>query len=125
MSDRVESRPALESPPRDRRTKLRHKVDAAATILLVNVGARLRGRILNLSLGGCRILTEENFPVGIYTRVETEFTLEGMPFQFGGVIQEIHDHKSVGIRFLDMSWRKRQQVQELMDEISAIGATGT
>ena len=103
--------------PRDRRGGARQEVDNTATILLVNIGSTLRGRILDLSLGGCRIRTEERFPVGIYTRVETEFRAEGLPFRLGGVIQAIHDRYTVGIRFLDLSERKRQQVLELIEEI--------
>lgn len=117
--------PALQAEPvaaqpvprKDRRGTARHGVDTSASILLVNVGSTLRGRILDLSLGGCRIRTDERFPVGIYTRVETEFRLEGLAFRLGGVIQAIHDRNTVGIRFLDLSERKRAQVLELIGEI--------
>ncbi len=71
-----------------------------------------------MSLGGCRICTDDRFPVGIYTRVETEFYIEGLPFRLGGVVQQIYDRKTIGIRFLDLSERKRQQVQELIAEIA-------
>jgi c-di-GMP-binding flagellar brake protein YcgR len=106
-----------DAKPRDRRRQVRHEVDTFAKILLVNVGSVLRGKILDLSLSGCRIRTDVRFPVGIYTRVETEFQLEGMPFRLGGVIQAIHGRNTVGIRFLDLSERKRQQVVELIGEI--------
>ena len=121
--------PAEIAPPvrppsksRDRRAQTRHEVDTVATILLVKVGSALRGRILDLSLSGCRIRTDERFPVGIYTRVETEFHLEGLPFRLGGVIQAIHNRNMVGIRFLDLSERKRQQVLDLIDEIEQMRA---
>jgi hypothetical protein len=102
---------------RERRGESREAVDTSAVIFLVNVASRLTGRILDLSVGGCRIRTDERFPVGIYTRVEIEFRLEGLPFRLGGVIQAIHDRKTVGIRFLDMSSRKREQVEQLIEEI--------
>jgi c-di-GMP-binding flagellar brake protein YcgR len=102
---------------RDRREASREMVDNTAVIHLINVGSRLRGRILDLSLGGCRIRTDERFPVGIYTRVETEFQLEGLAFRLGGVTQAIHDKHTVGIRFLDMSSRKREQVEQLIEDI--------
>jgi hypothetical protein len=105
---------------RDRRTQSRHDVDTSAVIFLVNVGSRVRGRILNLSVGGCRIRTDEKFPVGIYTRVETEFHLEGLPFRLGGVVQAIQDRLHVGIRFLDMSERKRGQLEQLIEEIEEL-----
>lgn len=116
--------PQTAKPParRERRAQTRHEVDTSASILLVRIGCTLRGRILDLSLSGCRIRTDEHFPVGIYTRVETEFRLEGLPFRLGGVIQVIHDCRTVGIRFLDLSERKRQQVTELIGEIEQMRA---
>ena len=115
--------PTAQAPARrDRRASARQGVDSTASILLVKIGSTLRGRILDLSPGGCRIRTDERFPVGIYTRIETEFHLEGLPFRLGGVIQAIHDRNTVGIRFLDLSERKRQQVLELIGEIEALRA---
>ena len=113
---------AKAPPRRDRRRYARHEADTSALIYLVRIGSKLRGRILDLSLSGCRIRTDECFPVGIYTRVETEFRLEGLPFRLGGVIQSIHDRYTVGIRFLDFSDRKRRQVLELIGEIEQLRA---
>ena len=114
----------VRSPGRERRTQSRKGVDTSAAIYLINVGSRLTGRILDLSLGGCRIRTDDRFPVGIYTRVETEFRLEGLPFRLGGVIQAIHDQRHVGIRFLDMSNRKREQLEQLIEEIEELKRAG-
>ncbi len=120
----TEIAPPAHTPakPRDRRGQARHEVDTVATILLVNVGAALRGHILDLSVGGCRIRTDERFPVGIYIRVEIEFHLQGLAFRLGGVTQAIHNRFNVGIRFLDLSERKRQQVLDLIDEIEQMRA---
>jgi c-di-GMP-binding flagellar brake protein YcgR len=118
LNDGVEGSGLEEQQSRQLRSDPRQEVDTSAEILLVNVGSRLRGRIFDLSLGGCRIRTDERFPVGIYTRVEVEFRLGGLAFRLGGVIQHIYDRESVGIRFLDMSERKRQQVQGLIAEIA-------
>jgi hypothetical protein len=101
----------------ERRAHPRIEVDTSAVIDLIRIGSALHGRVLDLSLGGCRIRTDERFPVGIYTRVETEFRLEGLPFRLGGVVQAIHDRHTIGIRFLDMSSRKREQVSQLIQEI--------
>lgn len=123
-SHELQSQPQPVHGPtgRERRQQARHEVDTSATILLVNVGSTLRGRILDLSLSGCRIRTDEHFPVGIYTRVETEFRYDGLPFRLGGVIQAIHNRNTVGIRFLDLSERKREQVLELIGEIEQLRA---
>lgn len=107
-------------PPPERRSYSRLAVDDSSTIILVKIGSRLVGRIIDISIGGCRIRCNERFPVGIYTRVETEFHLEGLPFRLGGVVQAIHNQHTVGIRFLDMSSRKREQLSELIEEIRNI-----
>ncbi len=108
----------------ERRINRRCEVDTSAVIYLVKVGSKLTGQILDLSLGGCRIHTAERFPVGIYTRVETEFRLQGLPVRLGGVIQAIHGRDLVGIRFLDVSQRKREQIAELIDEIVEMRGVG-
>jgi len=112
-----ESSSHAHPPPPERRTFSRLTVDDSSTIILVKVGSRLIGRIVDISLGGCRIRCDERFPVGIYTRVETEFHIEGLPFRLGGVVQAIHDRYTVGIRFLDISHRKREQIEQLMEEV--------
>ena len=111
--------PSGNPPPPERRRHSRHAVDTSASIILVRIGSRLQGRILDLSLGGCRIRSNQRFPVGIYTRVEAEFRVEGLSFRLGGVIQALHDPNTVGIRFLDISSRKREQLNQLIDEIKA------
>ena len=122
-SSAANSRDASLPAKRDRRAQSRHAVDTKASILLIKIGSTLSGRIVDLSVGGCRVCCDERFPVGIYTRVETEFHLEGLPFRLGGVIQAIHDRRTVGIRFLDMSGRKREQIEHLIEEIEAACAT--
>jgi hypothetical protein len=118
--------PGMEesSAQSDRRSQPRYAVDEAATLHFIDVGAQISGRILDLSMSGCRIRTDQRFPVGIYRRVETEFNLDGLPFRLGGVVQSIHDKFTVGIRFLDVSPRKRDQLAALMDEIEVIQRHG-
>jgi hypothetical protein len=108
----------------ERRLDRRCEIDTSAVIYLIKIGSKLNGQILDLSLGGCRIYTAERFPVGIYTRVETEFRLQGLPLRLAGVIQAIHDRNLVGIRFLDLSPRKREQIAELIDEIVQMRGVG-
>jgi hypothetical protein len=113
----VASAPAAQPPMRERRTQARHSVDTKATILLVDVGSKETGRIVDVSLNGCRIHTDQRFPVGIYRRVEVEFVLDGLPFRLGGVTQSLHDKHTVGIRLLDLSERKREQLMQVIEEI--------
>lgn len=105
---------------RERRQQTRHVVDTRVTILFIDVAARATGLILDLSNSGCRIRTDARFPVGIFRRIEMEFWLDGLPFRLGGVVQSLHDGFTVGIRFLDLSPRKREQLRELIEEIEAL-----
>ena len=101
----------------ERRASQRYPVDTSATVHLLNIASRIDGQILDLSLSGCRIRTKKPFPVGIFRRVETEFRVHGLPFRLAGVTQSLHDRTTVGIRFLDMSARKREQLQQLIHEM--------
>jgi len=116
-TDSSEPKPAPEPAP-ERRAHPRHPVDTRANLLLVNTGITMAGRILNLSLGGCQIRMDERFNVGIYVRVEAEFHLHGMQFRVGGVSQAIADKFTVGVRFLDLSARRREQLAGLIAEIA-------
>ncbi len=100
-----------------RRAEARRQVDTSAIIRLISLAADVHGTIVDISLGGCRIRTDRRFPVGIFRRVEVEFRIDGLPFRFGGVTQAIYDPFNVGIRFLDLSARKREQLLQLLDEI--------
>jgi len=121
---------AAAPPPRpergrlNRRNRARLAVHSFAVIYLVKTGSKLVGRIVDLSLSGCRIRTDEPFPVGIYTRVEAGFHLDGLPFRLGGVTQAIHDRHNVGIRFLDMTDRSRERVEGLIEELEALRRAG-
>lgn len=110
-----------ESPPsiprKLRRCEFRYTVDTRATIHLLSIGAHVTGRVIDISLGGCHIRTDNRFPVGIFRRVEAEFCVDGLPFRLGGVTQAIYDPFNVGIRFLDVSERKREQLLQLVEEI--------
>ncbi len=108
---------ASKSEHRERRGEPRHEVNDSAAIFLINMGVELPGQIVDLSLTGCRIRTEGRFLVGIYTRVETEFQIDGLPFRLGGVIQAIHGPQQVGIHFVDLSDRKRAQIEHLIGEL--------
>ena len=101
----------------ERRLEPRHDVHTSAVIRLINLAADVQGRILDLSPGGCHIRTDRRFPVGVFRRVEVEFRIEGLPFRLGGVTQAIYDPFNVGIRFLDLSDRKREQLLQLIKEI--------
>lgn len=120
--------PAPDEPRpqrRERRQQKRHSVNSRATVYLINLRSQREGLIMDVSLSGCRIRTDEQFPVGIYRRVEVGFVLDGLPFRLAGVTQSVHNRFTVGIRFLDISERKREQLQFVIDEIEEMRQDGT
>lgn len=117
-SEKTHANPPAPKRPAERRSQSRHAIDTSAKLLLIKTAISMPGRILNLSMGGCRIRTDERFNVGIYVRVEAEFYLHGLPFRVGGVSQAILDKNTIGVRFVDMSDRRREQLAELIAEIA-------
>ena len=103
-----------------RRAEPRLEVDSRVVLHLIDLAANIHGRIVDISLGGCHIRTDTPFPVGIFRRVEIGFRLEGIPFRLGGVTQAVYDRFNVGVRFLDLSERKREQLLQLIEEIKAM-----
>ena len=102
----------------------RNEIDTTAVIHLVDLAAKVDGRIVDISHGGCRVLTHRPFPLGAFRRVEVEFYIDSVPFRFPGVTQTIYDPRSVGIRFLDLSDRKKEQLHALLSDIQMRKACG-
>ena len=118
IADNSDAAVATKKPSaRERRVQKRLQIDQRASIFLINVHSTIPGTILDVSKQGCRIRTDAKFPVGIYRRVEVEFVLDGLPFRLSGVTQAMHDRCLVGIRFLDLSQRKQDQLAEMIEEL--------
>lgn len=106
---------------RERRACPRQKVNAEAVLHLIRSGQCLPGCLLDLSRAGCRIRCRQPFALGIYTRLEIEFLLEGQPLRLVGVVEWVQDpgKREIGIRFLDLSERKRQLIEDLTEDMGA------
>ncbi|HMG88073.1 MAG TPA: PilZ domain-containing protein [Terracidiphilus sp.] len=113
----IPSERPLPAASNTRRFERRLRVDTSVVVHLIDLAADVQGRIVDISLGGCHIRTDRRFPVGIFRRVEIEFRIESLPFRLGGVTQALYDPINIGIRFLDVSDRKREQLLQLIEEI--------
>jgi hypothetical protein len=107
-------------PPRgrERREHDRHEIDSLARVLFLSIHSRVTGKVLDLSFGGCRIRAQQEIPVGAYRRVEVEFMVDGLPLLLPGVTQSVHDKFTVGVRFVEMTDRKRNQLKTVIDELN-------
>jgi c-di-GMP-binding flagellar brake protein YcgR len=101
----------------ERRGEARRAVDASAAIHLLRSGSKLSARLVDLSKRGCRIRCDARCLLDIHTRVEPEFILDGLPFRLTGVIQAVLGPQTAGIRFLDVSERKRAQLEQLIRDL--------
>ncbi len=111
-----------ESPAaggKKRRSHPRFKIGNEASLLLVNQGSSLPCRILDLSLGGCRIHAHDPFVAGMMVRVEVILKVLCIPFRLPGVTQWTNRKHLVGVRFRDMSDRKHEQLARLIQELRA------
>lgn len=100
----------------ERRAHPRQKADLTAALYLLGDEKKINGQLMNLSLSGCRIYTEEAAPVAS-TRVEAAFYHLGLPFRVAGVVQTVYEPNQVGIHFLDVTERNLVRLKGLMEEL--------
>jgi len=77
-----------------------------------------QGTITGLSMQGCAVRAEKPFLARTGSRVEMSFQVRGLPFQLPGFIVEISGQGSAQIRFLELSRRKHEELQQVLDELS-------
>jgi len=109
----------IATGPQSLRAVPRFEVDADALLLLVAHGATLPCRVVDLSLSGCRLRTKERFPAGTKLRVEVTFKVRGLAFRFCGVTQWTDGRNQVGVRFVDLSERRKGEFLEAIAEVEA------
>jgi hypothetical protein len=119
----VQEHPA--HPPRAERSDFegpgavqnREKEPWRAVLRLLKDNTQQKGAITGLRLEGCCLHTAEPFVAGIHARVEVDFQMRGLPFLLAGVTEDVRNKKTVDIRFLEISFRKRQELADLIEEL--------
>jgi len=107
----------------ERRESRRYTVDCEAVVLSVNGSVQVRGKVSDLSLTGCLVVSDQRYTAGILVRVELQFQLQGIAFRAVGVVAGTRGARSFGVRFLDMPERRRQQLAEVLAEIADASAS--
>ena len=83
-------------------------------------GTKALGYLLNLGLGGCRIEADDAIPATDNASVEVLLHLRGYTLRLAGVIRHQEESKTkTGIEFTDVSPRKAEQIQKLLDQLIA------
>jgi hypothetical protein len=83
-----------------------------------------QGLITGLNLEACAVKTAEPFPAPLHSPVELSFQVCGLPFQLRGAVAATSGPHGAHIRFHDMSRRKREELQQVLDELSEAAAKG-
>jgi c-di-GMP-binding flagellar brake protein YcgR len=120
QKDSEQGRPAAKSGVMERRAHPRTDGWGTAWIGIFPEGTKALGYLLDLGLGGCRIEADEAIPAGDNASVEVLLHLRGYTVRLAGVIRHQEEGKTrAGIEFTDVSPRKAEQIQKLLDQLIA------
>jgi len=83
-------------------------------------GTKALGYLLDLGLGGCRIEADDAIPATDNASVEVLLHLRGYTLRLAGVIRHQEEGNTrAGIEFADVSPRKAEQIQKLLEQLFA------
>ena len=113
---------------RELRAYVRCPVDEDASVLLLTLRQTLRCRIVELSLSGCRIRTQEPLRVPPGAPIEIHFKVHGIVFRFHGAIEWADSRNAssprnpdieAGIRFPNTLPRQAEDLSVVLAELEA------
>jgi hypothetical protein len=76
------------------------------------------GSITELSMGGCCVLLAKPFVGALHHEVEVEFEIQRLHFRLAGLPRAVHDQRLVGIEFKAMSYRRMDELTQLIVELT-------
>jgi hypothetical protein len=91
--------------------------DSPASLALTGDDGVLGGDIVDLSLTGCLMRLSCLRPIRLKAQAEVSFHVEGLPFRLAGVTEAMHDKRTLEIRFLQMSRRSRDDLNQVITEL--------
>lgn len=123
MADEVETPADLTNAPqsagdRERRLYRRYPCEGTAEVFVIGKGLRFKGRILDLSEGGCYLQTAHQLERG--THLELIFEVNRMRLRVSGGIRVVRLHSGIGIAFNHMSARRKALIQDLIEDLAAM-----
>ncbi len=123
--DSEQGPPATEGGAMERRAHPRANGWGTAWIGIFPEGTKALGYLLDLGLGGCRIEADEAIPATDDASVEVLSASEGLHAATGGRDTPPGGGKTrAGIEFTDVSPRKAEQIQKLLDQLIALRVGG-
>lgn len=101
----------------DRRTERRLSCRGVAQFRILPDGPRIVGTLHDLSPGGCCIVNQNGVPALSGAAVEVQMDVEDHRLRLAGVLRYEGQGSRAGIAFTEVSPRKQQQIEALLDEL--------
>lgn len=103
----------------ERRKHPRYAVDAWAEVMVQDGRMLFRGRVLDISAGGCYIETEARLRLPPGTPVEVVFRMDDAVFRCEAAIRMVRT-KGAGFLFSNLNASLRVQLEQLIRELSEV-----
>lgn len=103
----------------ERRGDPRYGTDADSVVLMLESRIETDGRVENLSLSGCRLGLARRVPVAAGMHVEVAFKLHREALRLAGEVQWFDGSRHLGIRFGEISERRRESLEAVIEELAA------
>jgi c-di-GMP-binding flagellar brake protein YcgR len=100
----------------ERRQHTRYAVDAWAEVMVKDGTMLFRGRVLDVSVGGCYVETEAKLKLAPGTPVEMVFRVNEDVFRCEAIIRMVRT-KGAGFRFLNQNARMQRGLERLIQEL--------
>jgi c-di-GMP-binding flagellar brake protein YcgR len=101
----------------DKRAHPRLRCAGTAELHFFPAGTQCQGSLVDLSLGGCCVESEEPIHAPAGSRMEIYLRVMGTTVQVQGVLCHVRHDIWAGVQFNAVSSRKATQIQELIDEL--------
>ena len=100
----------------ERRQHTRYSVDAWAEVMVKDGTMLFRGRVLDVSLGGCYVETEARLRLAPGTPVEMVFRVNDVVLQCDAMCRMVR-RRGAGFLFVNQDAKMRGELEELIREL--------
>lgn len=111
------TREGKERSPKRGRVHPRLRCRGIARFRSLPHGRFIDGALVDLSLRGCCIESDGSPHMAPESAVEVILKVKGTALRLGGIVRHRTRQTRTGIQFLDVSPRKKEQIEELMEEL--------
>jgi len=107
--------------PSERRRSLRYRCNGLADALRIpSIGNTVKATVWDISLHGCRILTELSFEPGV--PLELLLRVRSISFRASGHVKVVRGPAEIGIEFARMSTGGERRLTELLAELDRLSS---